>query len=61
MLNGASKKLDLKVCQILVEKVGFEEGRKECLNMDTFGVLWGQALLILKVALRGERGKDKSS
>lgn len=39
VLNGTSKKLALKVCQILVGKVGFEEGKKECLNMGTFGVL----------------------
>lgn len=37
MSNGSSKKLALKVCQILVEKVGFEEGWKECVNLGTFG------------------------
>lgn len=43
VLNGTSKKLALKVCQILVGKVGFEEGKKECLNMGTFRVLlWRQ-------------------
>lgn len=44
MLNGTStpKRLSLKVCQILVGKVGFEEGKKECLNMGTFGVLLRQ-------------------
>lgn len=43
MSNRGRKKLALKVCLILVGKVGFEEGRKECLNMGTFGIWpWGQ-------------------
>lgn len=44
VLNGTStpKRLALKVCQVLVGKGGFEEGKKECLNMSTFGVLLRQ-------------------
>lgn len=36
--NVSSKKLALKVCLILAKKVGFEEGKKECLNMGTFEI-----------------------
>lgn len=55
MLNGNNKKLALKVCQILVEKVEFEEGRKECLNMGTFEYCGDRASVDFKVATKGEK------